>query len=57
MAKLMLRAQKHMNAKDAMTGRRDQGNELRKLSKRKRDERLKRVDDAARPGDNSDQLV
>lgn len=57
MAKLMLHAQKHMNAKDEMTGRRDQGNELRKLSKRKRDERLKRVDDAARQGDNSDQLV
>lgn len=38
MAELMLRAQKHMNAEDAMATRRDQENELRELSKRKKDE-------------------
>lgn len=38
MAELMLWAQKHMNVKDVMTARRDQGNELRDLSKRKREE-------------------
>lgn len=38
MAELILQAQKHMNAKDAMTVRRDHRNELWELSKRKRDE-------------------
>lgn len=44
MTELMLRAQKHMNAEDAMTARRDQGNEFREQSKRKRDELPKVVE-------------
>lgn len=53
MAELMLRAQKHMNTEDAMTTRRDEGNELHEPSKRKRDERPKIVEGEARLRDNA----
>lgn len=57
MVELMLRAQKHMNAEDAMVARRDQGNELRKLSKKKREEQSKGVDGATRPRDDANRPV
>lgn len=57
MAKLMLQTQKYMNVENAMAARRDQGNKLRELSKRKRDEPPKIVEGEARTRETVDKVV
>lgn len=57
MAKLMLHTQKYLNVEDAKVARRDQGNELYELSKRKIDELPKAIEGEARPKDSVDRVA